>query len=238
MKTLSIPLAVCLLSACGDVALPGDDPRGSGGDTRALPPSSGFSCDDLDGSETACLDFNDDSDPGLDVEGGRWAVRQDSYVGWGPDAVAGDCTESLMTHALVPDVEAQDLHLHARLTSVERVDKVLVLRSRDRANRLQLNFRATDVDGSYGDLMVQEIRDCAFRRLTGEGEIPVPHALGAPIDVDVDLVGAHLLVEVDGRPVLDRDVDVAVASGRIGFGIIDRSITSFDDVVMTSLDPQ
>lgn len=236
---ITLPSTV-LIGACGDVPL--GEGEGEGEDIAEvedlrLPPSSNFSCDDLDGSEEACLDWNDADAPGLEVEGGRWEVRERMVVGYGPETLPGDCTDSLMSHALVPDVTARDLRLRARLTSLTRVDKVLVLRSADPGNRVQLNFRALDDDGAYGDLMVQEIRDCVFTVFTGEGEVPIPHAIGEPLEVVIDLVGSRLAVDVDGRNVFDREVPVALREGKIGFGVIDRSVTVFDDVVMTSLDP-
>lgn len=237
--TLCAPL-LCA-GGCGDVPLGEGEGEGEGEvDELGLPPASDFSCDDLDdldGSEAACLDWNDTTTPGLEVEGGRWEVRGGMIVGFGPDSPSGDCTASLMSHALVPAVTAQDQRVRARLSSLARVDKVITLRSVDPANRVQVNFRATDTDGSYGDLMVQEIRDCVFTVFTGEGEIPIPHALGEAIDVELELVGTRLMVQVDGQTVFEREVPVVERAGQIGFGIIDRSTTVFDDVVMTSLDP-
>jgi hypothetical protein len=231
--------AVCALllvgSACGDVSLGGDEDQGVLPGGLRLPSPSGFSCDDLDGSEEACLDWNDARQPGLEIEGGRWEVRNGMAVGFGPDAVPGDCTDSLMSHAMVPDVEAQDVLVRARLASLQRVDKVLVLRSADPANRVQVNFRARE-GADYGDLIVQEIRDCAFTKHTADNEIPIPHGFGDAIDVEVELVGAVVRVRVDGAVVFDREVPIAVRAGKAGFGVIDRSVTVFDDFVMVSYD--
>jgi hypothetical protein len=202
-----------------------------------LPSASNFSCDDLDGSESMCLDFNDDSSPGFEKEGGEWERVDGRYVGWGPELTAGTCTSSLMTHALVPDVEAQDLSFHAELASLVRVDKTITLRSVDEGNRLQVNFRAFDEDGNFGDLIVQEMRDCGKVPYTTDNEIPIPHQLGEKIDVDIDVIGAHVTIKVNDVTQFDRELPIAVRPGRVGIGVIENATTMFDDLVMVSHDP-
>jgi hypothetical protein len=201
-----------------------------------LPPASTFSCDSLDGSEDACIDFNDGDDRGMRTEGGGWSVAERWYVGEGPATVAGDCTDSLLTHAIIPDVEAQDVEVRMTMAALERVDKAIVLRSADAANRIQLNFRARDA-GDYGDLMVQEVVNCEFVRHTTDGEIAIPHDMSDPIDVRVDLIGTHLRVVMNGDLALDRDFPaLSVRNGSIGMAVIDNSMTLFDDVVIKVLD--
>jgi hypothetical protein len=203
-----------------------------------LPPASTFSCDSLDGSEDACIDFNDGDDRGMRTEGGAWTVADGWYVGEGPETVGGDCTDSLLTHAIIPDIEAQDAEVRMTMAALERVDKAIVLRSVDAANRIQLNFRASEA-GDYGDLMVQEVLNCEFVRHTTDGEIAIPHNIGEAVDVRVDLIGTHLRVVMNGDLVLDRDFPaLSVRSGAIGMAVIDNSMTVFDDVVIKVLDSE
>lgn len=246
--TLGLVLgAISLGSASFGCVLPNGSPPRDGrraedagpvdpGIALGLPAASDFSCANLDGSESACFDFNDGSATTLTTEGGRWENVGGRFVGFGPEVVPGACTGSLMTHALVPGLVVEDVSVHVQLASVARVDKVVVLRSTGEENRVQVNLRALDSDASYGDLVVQEIRDCEFIRYTQEGEVPIPHALGDAVEVDINLVGARLTVEIDGTTAFDRDVPVALRSGQVGLGIIERSTTMFDDIVVTSLD--
>ncbi len=232
MKKIIVIAGVLGTCACG--------PVGSGPDAidHPLPDASDFSCSDLDGSETACIDFNDGNDATFASEGGAWDVEDGWYVGTGPEQVPGPCPDSLMTHAIWSTAQAQDLSVHVRMASVLRVDKVLVLRSQDPANRVQLNFRALSENGALGDLMVQEIRDCTFTMFTAEGQVPAPHDVGQAIDVDVDLVGTHLSVQMDGNSIFDDDVPVAVRSGRVGVAVIDHSETVFDNLIVRSHDAE
>lgn len=115
---------------------------------------------------------------------------------------------------------------------MERVDKVVLLRNQDSANRLQLNFRALTRDGDYGDLVVQETRGCVFTLLTEDGEVPIGHDIGEPIEAEIWLDGQNLLVHVNGHTVLDRDFPIAEVAGAVGIGLIDHATTVFDDLVI------
>jgi len=223
-------------TGCGFI--PGEgfssEPGSDGVSADELPTASTFSCEDLEAEPLLCVDFNDGSMPGFVLEGGTWEVVDGRLVGYGPDAPPGACTESLMTHAVLTQTVLQDLVVSVEMTAMERVDKVLLLRAVDGANRLQLNFRALTRDGNYGDLMIQEIRDCEFNLLTEEGELPIGHEMGDSIDVEVSLVGTRLRVSVDGHVVVNRDFEVAVRAGAVGLGIIDHATTMFDDLVVTA----
>ena len=141
-----------------------------------------------------------------------------------------------MTSSILTGVNLTDVSVTATMASLERVDKVIVLRSADPRNRVQLNFRAISEDGHYGDLVVQEIKDCVFTKYTSEGAIAVPHAMGEKIAVSVDLIGTHLAVQVNQRAVFEGDVPVAIRAGDVGVGVIDHSTTVFDDLVIRSRD--
>lgn len=236
MKRSLVVCVVVVTTGCGFI--PGEGffsgPDSDGVTADELPTASRFSCDDLDSDPLLCVDFNDGAAPGFSWEGGDWQVVDGRLVGYGPDAPSGACSDSLMTHAVVTQATAQDLVVSLEMTAMERVDKVLLLRSVDGANRLQLNFRALTRDGNYGDLMIQEIRDCAFTLHTAEGELPIGHEMGEKIDVEVRLIGTHLRVKVDGHEVVSRDFPIAVRSGAVGLGVIDHATSVFDDLVVTA----
>lgn len=69
-----------------------------------LPEKSSFSCGEVEGDPLFCADFNDGETSGFSFEGGDWEVIDERLIGYGPDAPAGDCTQSLMTHAVLTDV--------------------------------------------------------------------------------------------------------------------------------------
>jgi hypothetical protein len=206
-------------------------------DELNLPRPSTFSCDELEGSALACVDFNDGDRGGFAGEGGEWKPTDGRLVGFGPEAAGGACPDSLMTHAMLRGVEAQDVSVHAELVAAVRVDKAIVLRSAGERDRVQLNFRALDEEGNYGDLMIQEVKDCAFVKHTADGENPLPHDIGDRLEVDVDLIGARLTVIVNDEQVFDDDVPaLAVRSGEAGVAVIERSTAAFDDFVLVSHD--
>lgn len=236
MKRLMVTLGIASLGlGCGWVPGEGFFNPDDGVTGDDLPEASGFSCDDADGDPLFCADFNDGETRGFDWEGGDWEVVDKRLVGYGPDAAQGDCVDHLMTHAVLTDVRAENVHMTLEMAAMERVDKVVLLRSKDAANRLQLNFRALTRDGDYGDLMVQETRGCNFTLLTQEGEIPIGHDMGEKIDVEIWLSGVHLKVDVNGHTVLDRDFPINVETGAVGLGVIDHATSMFDDVVINSM---
>jgi hypothetical protein len=232
MMKLMFVFFVVAGAACGPVG----DPDTNARIEQDLPPASTFRCSQLTDHPTACVDFTDGKSDQFVTEGGEWQVIDGRYIGWGPDAAAPPCADSLMTHAIFQQVEAQDFSLHAQLDSVKRVDKVITFRSADPANRVQINFRDVDAQGHFGDVMVQEIKNCVFTKFTHDGQIPLPHPMNNPIAVDLDVQGAHLTVKVDGNTVIDADEPFAVRSGKIGFGVIDHSETVFDDFVVRKKD--
>lgn len=234
MKRVLLSTASLLTAACGWI--PGEgffsDPNADGVTADELPEASNFECADAEGEPLFCADFNDGQTEGFSYEGGEWEVVDERLIGYGPNAPTGDCTESLMTHAVLTDVRAQDVHMKVQLTAMERVDKVILLRNEDSANRLQLNFRALTRDGDYGDLMVQETRGCVFTVLTELGEVPIGHDMGEPIDAEIFLTGQRLVVLVNGETVLDRSFPIAEVTGAVGIGVIDHATSVFDDLVI------
>jgi hypothetical protein len=191
-----------------------------------------FECADVGGTAT-CDDFNAGDSASWRPEGGSWSVIEGRYVGVGPETVdPAQCGASLMTASLRDGSEAVDLAFHAEIDAEARLDKTIVLRARDSANRIELNFRGAPLN----DLIVQELVDCEVAYFTAEGEVPVAQPEGAPVVIDVELRGDHLFVRADGAPVLDGEFDFANAGeGRVGLAVIDHAITSFDDVWMRRL---
>lgn len=237
MKRLMFTMGLAVWAlGCGWI--PGEgffsDPNGDAVTADELPNASGFSCDDAEGDPLFCADFNDGETRGFDWEGGEWEVVDGRLIGYGPNAATGECADSLMTHAVLTGVRAENVHVTLEMAAMERVDKVVLLRSKDAQNRLQLNFRALTNDGNYGDLMVQETRGCVFTVLTQEGEIAIPHEMGEKIDVEIWLSGVRLKVAVDGHTVLDRDFAINVESGAVGLGVIDHATSVFDDLVISA----
>lgn len=234
MNRALLVIACSFATACGWVPGQGflSDPNAGGVTADELPEASNFDCSDADGEPLFCADFNDGETDGFSYEGGEWEVVDERLIGYGPSAPSGDCTESLMTHAVLTDVRAQNVHLKVQLTAMERVDKVILLRNQDAANRLQLNFRALTRDGDYGDLMVQETQNCIFTLLTEVGEVPIGHDMGEPIDAEIFLTGQQLVVLVNGETVLDRSFPIAEVTGAVGIGVIDHATSVFDDLVI------
>lgn len=224
-------ISILLLVMMGCGFIPGEDLFGDPSDITSsdLPPASKFSCNDIrDLDPQVCIDFNYTPDTKLG-EDGIFEIVDGRLVGHGPDA--GE-DESLMTHLILPEFTGKDLHISLETTSMQRVDKVLLLRSVDSSNRLQLNFRALTGDGDYGDLIVQETRDGVFTLLTDPGEIPIGHELGETIKIEVWLINKYLRVRVNDEVVVSRDFNIAMVTGRMGVGVIDHSLTVFDDLVI------
>lgn len=196
--------------------------------------------------ERTCVDFNDPTSvSGWQPDGGEWTFVNEGYVGAGPPLESVTCGEtgSLMTASLLPDVVATDLRVRAQLTSVQRVDKVIVLRARDSSNRVELNFRASFDDNGTpqgGDLVVQELVDCLRVERIAPGELPAAHEVGESIDVDISLRGQQLTVLVNGAPVLGGVQGVlptlTSGPGGVGVGVIADGITRFDDLIVDVLD--
>lgn len=209
MKRLAVLMTSVLAIACDD------EPQ--------------LDCADMDGMPEIvfCDDFNDGEAGSWTSTGGHFSVSGGRYIGEGPDEVdAGACGASLMTASLREGSGSADVAMHAELRSLERVDKVLVLRASDPSNRIELNFRADPLN----DLIVQELVDCELVYHTAEGEIPLPHAMEDTLEIDVELRGDRLIVMRDGELVVDRAFDFANAEGDVGVAVIEGGVTSFDSV--------
>jgi hypothetical protein len=190
-------------------------------------------CASSDGADaTLCDDFNGGDDSGWSPEGGSWEIVDGRYVGHGPSEPDGAACASLMTASLREGSEATDLTMHAELGSDERLDKTIVLRATDGANRIELNFRGAPIN----DVIVQELVDCEVVYLTEEGQVHVEQPEGERIGVDVMLRGERLEVTVDGQQVIGTNFPFAnTGEGRAGVAVIDGATTTFDDVWMTRL---
>lgn len=224
--------------------------EGGNGGTGALPPGA-LDCEVLTAlaggaGNVECVDFADDSSADrFTPEGGTWTVKDGAYVATAPDERT-NCSDgdpetmgSDMTASLLDGFSASALLMHARLTSIERPDKVIVLRERDSGNRIELNFRANFDDGgepSGGDLVIQELLDCQFIPHVRPGTVLIPHEIGQPIDVDIELQGQSLRVDVDGEPAFSGTLDIATDAGSVGFAVITSSTAQFDDLTVESYD--
>jgi hypothetical protein len=188
-------------------------------------------CASSEGADaTFCDDFNEGEADAWSPEGGSWTVVDGRYVGEGPMEVGGDCGASLMTASYREGSEATDLSMHVELAAEARLDKTIVLRASDAANRIELNFRGAPIN----DLIVQELVGCEVVYHSEEGEIAVEQPEGEPIAVDIELEGQHLRVIVDDELVIDRDYEFAnTGEGRVGVAVIDQAITTFDSAWMT-----
>jgi len=186
-------------------------------------------CADVEGKPDImfCDDFSDGEEASWAPEGGGFSVSGARYVGEGPAEVDGSvCGASRMTASLREGSRSTDVTMHVEMRSLERVDKVLVLRATDDSNRIELNFRADP----YNDLIVQELIDCELVYHTTDGEVVVEHAMGTTLEVDVTLRGNRLIVRRKTETVLDREFDFANTEGDVGVAVIERGVSSFDSV--------
>jgi hypothetical protein len=207
---------------------------------------SDFDCSDLgeqpaDASSRSCFDFSDSGAASSWVaDGGSWTIDHGGYVGTGPtDPVTCPDAGSLMTASLLEDFSAADVRVHVKMTALVRSDKVIVLRSRDSGNRIELNFRAFyEYDGTRygGDLIVQDLVDCEQTLHVNEAEASIPHETGDAITADIELRGTRLTVSVDGTEAFDGDLPVATDAGGVGFAVITQGETLYDDFVIEVLE--
>ena len=202
-----------------------------------------FSCTGQDVPDSGvllqrCYDFSDPASAAdFDSEAGTWVVANGSYIATGPsDQVTcpgGSLGGSGMAASVLRGFSAQDVRVHAKLVGVTDADEVIVLRSRPGGNRIELNFRANFVDNGVatgGDLVIAELRDCVDITYVDVNTILIPHAMGRAIVVDVELVGQHLTLAMDGNVVFDRTVDVATDPGSVGFAVFQHGFQAmFDD---------
>ena len=226
------------------------------GGTSGGPPVSGFTCSrDLpplaaDASAQICIDFSSSSDAakftpdvGADADAGTnnatWAIVNGAYVGTKP---SGDVTcvgaGSLFTASNLSNFSAADVRVRVKMTSLTRVDKVLVLRERDSGNRIELNFRANYIDNGQtagGDLVIQELIGCQATTYVDPGVVLIPHSLLQTLAVEVELRGQQFKVTVDGNVVYNMALSVVTAAGSVGFALIYDSVEMFDDLIVESL---
>jgi len=172
-------------------------------------------------------------------DGGTWTVVNGQYVGTGPaDPVTCASTGSMMTASLVDNFSAADVRLHVQMTALDRADKVIVLRSRDSGNRIELNFVAYwDYNGVQqgGVLVIQELVNCQLFYRGPTNAPSVPHNIGDTITVDLDLRGTQLTVKVGGAQVFDGALTIATDPGAVGLGVIAGGTARFDDFWVEAL---
>jgi len=122
-------------------------------------------------------------------------------------ADAGVDFGSLFTASTLTGFSAADVRVRAKMTSLTRVDKALVLRARDPGNRIELNFRATyvfDNQTSGADLVIQELVDCVYKRHVLQVSSLYRAAELQTIAVEVELRGQQFKITADGKVVYTR----------------------------------
>jgi hypothetical protein len=215
-----------------------------GGETWA----GSFSCPlpatpDSGVTQQLCYDFSDPASAAdFTPEAGTWEVSDGTYNATAPAAQVtcpgGAFGGSGMTASVLNNLSAQDVRVHALMTSVLGPDKELVLRSRPGGNRIELNFRANFTYQGVaqgGDLYISELVDCVNSAYVDVGTILIPHAVGQAIAVDVELIGQHLTVVVDGNQVFDNTLSVSTVAGSVGFAVFRDEQTVFDDLLVDVL---
>jgi hypothetical protein len=185
-----------------------------------------------------CFDFTDTSQgSSWTSDGGAFTVVNTQYIATGPaDQVTCTNAGSLMTASLVDNFSAADVRLHVQMTSLDRPDKVIVLRSRDSGDRIELNFVAFwDYNGTQqgGVLVVQELVNC--QQVSLAPAVSVPHNIGDTITVDLDLRGTQLTVKVGGSQVFDSALTIPTDPGGVGVAVITGGSTVFDDFWVEAL---
>ena len=172
-------------------------------------------------------------------DGGNWAIRDGGYAGTGPSAdVTCVGAGSLFTASTLSNFSAADVRVHVKMTSLNRPDKVLVLRARDSGNRIELNFRANyvyDGQASGGDLTIAELVGCQDATHLDTGVVLIPHAMLQTLTVDVELRGQNFQVTVDGTVVYNNTLPVATTAGSAGFSVIYDAVELYDDFVVETL---
>jgi hypothetical protein len=204
-----------------------------------VPPDAGI-------SQRVCNDFsNPASTSNLVPEAGTWTVADGFYTAMGPaDQVTCPADSgTVMTASVLAGLSAQNVRVHAKMTSVVGPDKLLVLRSRPGGNRIEVNFRANFVDNGQpqgGDLNLADLVDCVnagdYISAGGANRILIPHAVGQSIMVDLQLVGQQITIAVDGRIVFDRSLPISTNPGSVGFAVFRNSTVLFDDLLVDVLD--
>ena len=207
--------------------------------SQAIPPDAGI-------SQQLCYDFSNPASAGDFVpEAGTWSVAGGIYTAIGPPNQVTCPTDAgtVMTASVLAGLSAKNVRVHAKMTSVLGVDKLLVLRSRPGGNRIEINFRANYLyngKSSGGDLNVSDLVDCVdvgdYIQAGGSNSILIPHEVGQAIVVDVQLVGQQLTIAVDGKVVFDGSLPLSTTPGSVGFGVFRSSTVLFEDFIVDVLD--
>jgi hypothetical protein len=196
-------------------------------------------------SARQCFDFGASSDAAaFTPEAGVWSVVDGRYQGTGPEMAAScEADGTWMSGSIVPGLSAADVRVRVELTGVGSADKVLILRSAGSGDRIELNFRANYGSGEPmlgGDLIVQELVGCAGAFRIPEGEVPIPHAITDTLQVEVELRGQSLTVNVDGEVVLDTVFTtpnlLRTGAGNVGLGVFIGGTVQFDNLLIEALD--
>lgn len=138
----------------------------------------------------------------------------------------------------IREFKARNVEVELDMTSLSRVDKMLILRSTDPANHIELNFRAERPNEFPADLFVVEKYNCEIVFITPEFSVPIPqHLIGQTIHVRTLLVGNRLTVWVNGSQVVDQSFPFSnQKAGNVGLGVIvPEGITAFDNVRVRNL---
>jgi hypothetical protein len=184
-----------------------------------------------------CDDFSAGTAERWNPQGGVWSVTDGQYIGSGTFDTFSNCG-FLTNQTLIRDLEALDAEVLLDMKSIERVDKLVVLRSADPDNQIELNFRAERPGEFPADLIVQEKTNCQFTLHTPEFSVLIPpHQLGQAIHSRILLIGRRLLVWIDRALVLNRSFPFSVRTGRLGLGVIEGGVTAFDNVEVHVLKP-
>jgi hypothetical protein len=220
--------------------------------------ASTFLCSSLgafasDVSQRLCFDFSDPSQAtDFTPEAGTWSVVGGSYHGIGPTngqvtCPGGPFAGTAMTTSLLNAPTAANVRVHARMTSLTRPDKVLVLRAQPSGDRIELNFRSYYMDGQQygGDFIISTLTACTQTLFVLPGAIPVPQYDNQAVAVDVQLIGQKLTVMVDGKSIYDGTPTATAvdggasqllsAPGRVGFGVFYDGEVAFDDLIVEVL---
>src|SRR6266487_1104142 len=214
--TVVSALITLTLGSCRDAVEPATDLTVAADRTELAGTREGPPCHGLPEHAAAaffCDDFSTGSTDQWSPGEGLWTVKDGAYVGEGTDERFG-CGEFPTNQTLIRDFQARDVDLELDMMSIQRVDKILVLRSADPDNQIELNFRAERPDEFPSDLVVQERSRCNFTLLTPEFSVLIPpHQVGQTIHTRAQLVHERLRVWIDGTLVLNRSFPFSVRSG-------------------------
>ncbi len=177
--------------------------------------------------------FNSGNASRWDEKSGIWTVSNGKYIGEGTGNAFCQAGPSSIYETLIRQYIARDVVAEVDMKSIERVDKIIILRSADSGSQIELNFRANP----FGDLIVQERVNCEGFIYTPEFSVPIPHQVGQTIHVRLKLIGQKLSVWIDDVLVLDRTFNFKnTKAGQGGVAVIDAGKAEFDNVKAIKLD--